>query len=309
MAGRSAIAAQTLTKLALLGDPRGNRDFDHPPFMARQSRGPGRAHCRVAIGLGRDLRRRDCQGHTASAEGAEERLLIAFMLWPQPPIGVRVGRPSQARVTNRSPTTSPRGASRSPSSSARSGTRNQTLRHAALWHLVGDTCDVRKHQKSEFARASWVWRLSMAWIAAGAVVTGYLFYVTLGTASSADIDGIMLIGYSAGPAAVQIAAILAMVVWLALPLPVGIAGLIRLRAWRPTNWLRAAAWVGAWIAGATLCGEARAIPDSAGASWVELSICAAWLALGTVMTRVLAVLAKPRSADVNPALAAEPAVR
>ena len=50
----------------------------------------------------------------------------------------------------------------------------------------------------------------------------------------------------------QIAAVLATAAWLALPLPVLIAGFIRLRGWRPPNWLRAAAWAGAWIAGFAL---------------------------------------------------------
>ncbi len=135
----------------------------------------------------------------------------------------------------------------------------------------------------------WTWLLSMLWVAAGAVITGYIFYSTTPNYISADIAGTGLIGISAGPAAVQIAAVLALAVWVALPLPVGIAGLIRFRGWRAANWLRAAAWAGAWIAGAALLVLARACGNSPGVSWGELPICTAWLVLGALMTSILAV--------------------
>jgi len=134
------------------------------------------------------------------------------------------------------------------------------------------------------------WLLSMMWVAAGAVITGYIFYATTPNHISADVIGTGFIGFSAGPAAVQITAVLALVAWLALPLPVLIAGFIRLRGWRPANWLPAAAWAGAWIAGAALLLLARAWGNSAGnaVSWGELAICVAWLVLGAVMTWILA---------------------
>ncbi len=135
----------------------------------------------------------------------------------------------------------------------------------------------------------WTWLLSILWVAAGAVITGYIFYASTPNYISADIFGTGLIGVEAGPAAVQIAAVLALGAWLALPLPVGIAGLIRLRGWRPANWLRAAAWAGAWIAGAALLRLAQAWGNSPGVSWGELPICAAWLVLGALMTSILAV--------------------
>lgn len=141
----------------------------------------------------------------------------------------------------------------------------------------------------------WTWLLSMLWVGAGVVITGYILYCTTGASASADIDGIMIIGFSAGPAAVQIAAILAGVAWLALPLPVLLAGLIRLRGWRPANWLRTAAWAGAWIAGAALWSLAHAWGRSPGVSWGELPICAAWLVLGILMTWILAVPPARRS--------------
>jgi hypothetical protein len=133
----------------------------------------------------------------------------------------------------------------------------------------------------------WTWLLSMVWVAAGAVITGYIFYATTPSYASADIDGTGIIGFDAGPAAVQIAAVLALVVWLALPLPVVMAGFIRLRGWRPARWLRAAAWAGVWIAGVPLLSLARAWGDSAGVSWGELALCAAWFVLGAVITLIL----------------------
>ncbi len=156
-----------------------------------------------------------------------------------------------------------------------------------------------------------VWCLSMLWAVAGVIITGYAFYVTTKPFSWADVtSGIE--GWSADPVAVQIGVVLAQVAGLALPLPVLIAGFIRLRGWRSANWLRATAWTGAWIAGAALMAQASAwgqypegscpngyqngmvcpIPSPAVVSWGELPICAAWLVLGAVMTWILAVPAR-----------------
>jgi len=144
----------------------------------------------------------------------------------------------------------------------------------------------------------WTWLPSMLWAAAGAVITGYIFYATTPNYISADIFGTGLIGYDAGPAAVQIVAVLALAAWVALPLPVFFAGFIRLRGWRPANWLRAVAWAGAWIAGAVLLKLAQALGNSAGVSWGELAVCAAWLLLGAVMTWILAAPAPHRARRV-----------
>jgi hypothetical protein len=141
----------------------------------------------------------------------------------------------------------------------------------------------------------WTWLLSMLWVAAGAVITGYIFYATTHPYSSADIDGTGILGYNAGPAAVQIGAVLALVTWMALPLPVLIAGFLKLRGWRPARWLRAAGWASTWIAGAALLWLVFAWGNSPGVSWGELLICAAWLLLGAVITWVLAVPAPPRA--------------
>ena len=77
--------------------------------------------------------------------------------------------------------------------------------------------------------------------------------------------------------------------------PLLVAGFVRLRGSRPRNWLRAAAWAGAWVAGFALFGlalfSALAWEDGSGApsvAWGELPIFAVWLALGVVMTLILA---------------------
>jgi hypothetical protein len=143
----------------------------------------------------------------------------------------------------------------------------------------------------------WFWLLSMLWVVAGAVNTGYFFYITTKPYTWADVN-LGIGGWSTDPEAVRIAVALVTVAWLALPIPVLIAGFIRLRGWRPGNWFRAAAWAGAWIAGFALMyqagvwgeypGNSPAIGSPAVVSWGELAICAAWLVLGAVLTWILA---------------------
>jgi len=150
----------------------------------------------------------------------------------------------------------------------------------------------------------WTWSLSMLWVVAGIVSTGYTFYLTTRPYTWADYDvGIGIQGWSTDPVAVQTAIVLATVASLALPLPALIAGFIRLRGSRPRRWPRIAAWAGAWIAGFALTYQATvwgnypcsataencpAIPSPAVVSWGELGICAAWVALGAAMTWILA---------------------
>jgi hypothetical protein len=79
-----------------------------------------------------------------------------------------------------------------------------------------------------------------------------------------------------------------------LTIPVLVAGFIRLRGWRPGRLLRAAAWAGAWAAGFALMVPATdwstpGVYDHAVVSWIQLPICAAFLALGVAMTRIVAV--------------------
>jgi hypothetical protein len=147
----------------------------------------------------------------------------------------------------------------------------------------------------------WTWSLSMLWVVAGIVGTGYDFYLTTKPYTWADVS-LGIEGWSADPVAVQIAVVLATAASLALPLPALIAGFIRLHGWWPRRWLRIAAWAGAWIAGFALLYQAEiwgnypancpAIGSPAVVSWGELGICAAWLVLGAVMTWILAVPAR-----------------
>jgi hypothetical protein len=154
----------------------------------------------------------------------------------------------------------------------------------------------------------WTWLASMLWVAAGAVNTGYFFYITTKPWTAAD-QNLGIEGWSADSVAVQIAVVLAIAAWLVLPIPVVIAGFIRLRGWQSANWLRAAAWAGAWIAGVALLLQASVwgqyplgscpnrpltapqcpFGSPAVVSWGELAICAVWVALGAVMTWILAV--------------------
>ncbi len=151
----------------------------------------------------------------------------------------------------------------------------------------------------------WAWLLSMLWVVAGAVGTGYDFYITTKPYTWADVS-LGIEGWSTDPQVVQITVVLAIAASLALPIPALIAGFVRLRGWRPRNWLRAAAWVGAWVAGFALTYQAEVwgeypgsenwrywpspshIPSPAVVSWGELAIGAAWLVLGAVLTWILA---------------------
>jgi hypothetical protein len=162
----------------------------------------------------------------------------------------------------------------------------------------------------------WTWLLSILWVSAGAIYTGYFFYVTTKPWTAAD-QNLGIVGWAATPVPIQIVVALALAAWPALLIPVPIAGFIRLRGWRWGNRLRASAWASAWIGGIGLLALASvwgqyplhscshmpqtAIPPQcpfgspAVVSWGELPICAAWLVLGAVMTWILAAPAPPRA--------------
>lgn len=197
----------------------------------------------------------------------------------------------------------------------RAGEMLDTLLEASLpdrrWPSFRDT---RALVTGGLRARGWTWLLSMLWVGAGVVGTGYYFYNSTKPFTWADVtSGTGIEGLSATPVAVQITVNLAQVAFLALLLPVLIAGFIRLGGWRRGNWLRAAAWAGAWIAGAALMAQAGAwglypeqscphsyqkngmvcpIPSPAVVRWGELAVCAAWLVLGAAMTWILAVPAR-----------------
>lgn len=163
----------------------------------------------------------------------------------------------------------------------------------------------------------WTWLLSMLWVMGGVAWTGYEFYVTTKPYGYVGpLEGLSSDGLSAGPVAVRVAVVLvyvASLAWLVLPLAALVGGFIRLGR-RQRNWHFAVGWVGALVAGCYLIRLAAlysdyppgSINDStctrplsdgtfnctlsgpAVVSWGELAICAAWLALGAVMTWILA---------------------
>jgi hypothetical protein len=100
------------------------------------------------------------------------------------------------------------------------------------------------------------------------------------------------------------------VAWLLLSVPLLVAGFVRLRGWRPRNWLRVAGWAGSWVAGLALLNQSAewAVAGAWGGgnrdvlSVGEVVICAAWLVLGSAMTWILSVprtRADRRASDSN----------
>ena len=142
----------------------------------------------------------------------------------------------------------------------------------------------------------WTWLISMLWVVIGAGGAVYAAVVL----SHPGYQEITLIPptvqWPGEPQVIFDAALIAEVAWGLLPLPLLVAGFVRLRGWRPRNWLRVAGWAGSWAAGLALMNQA--------AEWVaageggtrgvlsvgELAICAAWLALGGAMTWILSGL-------------------
>jgi hypothetical protein len=139
----------------------------------------------------------------------------------------------------------------------------------------------------------WTWLVSMLWVAVGA--GGAIF-----AAVAVSLPGpgeVMLVPptvqWFGEPRVIIDAAPIAEVAWVLLSVPLLVAGFVRLRGWRPRNWLRVAGWAGSWVAGLALMYQA--------ADWVaagrgatrgvlsvgELAICAAWLVLGGAMTWIL----------------------
>jgi hypothetical protein len=140
----------------------------------------------------------------------------------------------------------------------------------------------------------WVWSAAMLWVVAGLAATGYIFFAGLAQLTS---TGVLTPSWMAG----------------GLPLLVLVAGLVRLRGWRPGQRLRAAAWIGACVVGLALtrqsylwaefsprylhwiCAGYRCSigPGPALASWEQLASCAAWLALGIVLNLILGSSPRP----------------
>lgn len=155
-----------------------------------------------------------------------------------------------------------------------------------------------------------VFWLSVLWAGLGAAGAGYAFLLS----TKRLAVGMYLPQWVGESGVIVRAGTLAAVAWLLLTVPVLVAGFIRLRACGPGNGLRVAVWAGAWVAGLALmylvshwqasppaigtcgkfgCALSRYGPSAV--SWRELAVCAGYLALGTVMARMVARPAQPQA--------------
>ncbi len=155
----------------------------------------------------------------------------------------------------------------------------------------------------------WVWRLSMLWVVLGAGAAGYAFVcTTVGcTTSQCTNEEFWFVLWNGEPGVIAAVGNLAETAWPLLTVLLLVAGFVRLRGWRRRNWLRTAAWAGAWVAGIALMALLAVVAglgsESPGLYWgaLELPIFAAWLALGAKMTQVLdmARRALPRGNELS----------
>ncbi len=139
----------------------------------------------------------------------------------------------------------------------------------------------------------WTWLLSVLWVVIGA---GGAIYATVAFTHPGYGEGLLIppnLQWPGEPQVIIDVGVIAEVVWVLLSIPVLIAGFVRLRDWRPGNWLRVAGWAGSWVAGLALMNQAAewAAAGEGGTlgllSVGEMAICAAWLALGAAMTWIL----------------------
>ena len=145
----------------------------------------------------------------------------------------------------------------------------------------------------------WTWLLSMLWVAIGA---GGAIYATVTFSHSGFGEGFRgMLQWPREPQMIIDMGVITEVAWVLLSVPLLVAGFVRLRGWRPRNWLRVAGWAGSWVAGLALMIQAAewAAAGEDGTRSVlsvgEIAICAAWLMLGAAMTRILAAPAPPRA--------------
>jgi hypothetical protein len=147
----------------------------------------------------------------------------------------------------------------------------------------------------------WTWLLSMLWVVIGA---GGAIYATVAFSHPGYDEGLLIpptIQWPGEPQVINAVGVIAEVAWLLLSGPLLVAGFVRLRGWRPRNWLRVAGWTGSWAAGLALMIQAAAwaVAGEDGTRGVltvgEIAICAAWLMLGAMMTWILAAPAPPRA--------------
>jgi hypothetical protein len=150
----------------------------------------------------------------------------------------------------------------------------------------------------------WTWLLSMLWVVIGA--SGAI-YATVAFSHPGWGEGLIVppnIQWPGEPQVIIDVGVIAEVVWGLLSGPLLVAGFVRLRGWRPHNWLRAAGWAGSWVAGLALMNQAAdwAAAELNSTSGIlsagEMAICAGWLMLGALITWILAAPAPPRARSV-----------
>jgi hypothetical protein len=136
----------------------------------------------------------------------------------------------------------------------------------------------------------WTWLLSMLWVVIGA---GGAIYATVTFTHVGYGQGVIwMVQWPGEPQVVIDVAVIALPVWVLLSGPLLIAGFVRLRS-LPRKWIRVAGWAGSWVAGLALMNQTAELARSGEGgtrgflSVGELAICAAWLALGAVMTWIL----------------------
>jgi hypothetical protein len=155
-----------------------------------------------------------------------------------------------------------------------------------------------------------VWCLSTLWAGLGVLGAGYDFVLSVHVP---EPTGLGLQTWVGEPGVIVYAAGAGALAWVLLTIPVLVAGLVRFyrrgRRAGPAAGLAAIAWGGAWLAGLALMYQVASWQPSAPAvwacsknagcslagyryavvSWGELAVVAGWLALGAVMTLILAM--------------------
>jgi hypothetical protein len=137
----------------------------------------------------------------------------------------------------------------------------------------------------------WTWLLSMLWVTIGA---GGAIYATVAFEHPGFGEGVLwMIQWPGEPQEIIAVGVIALPVWGLMSVPLLVAGFVQLRGWWPRYWLRVAGWAGSWVAGLALMNQTAdwAAAEEGGIRGVlsvgEIAICAAWLALGGVITWIL----------------------
>ncbi len=135
---------------------------------------------------------------------------------------------------------------------------------------------------------------------AGGVVYAFVCTSVGCTTNQCTNDEFLFLLWNGEPWVIAAVGNLAETAWPLLAVIVLAAGFVRLRGWRRRNWLRTAAWAGAWVAGIALIvlvavvGGLGSEAPSVGWGALELPIFAAWLALGARVNQILSTPAHSR---------------